>query len=204
MKYVVIIVLIGAVVMITGYVGASTTYTLLDKNVIKVTESTVTCKSGKSTSVTSEVTGDLYVLSTTRTSFSGDRWKNRMAELDRETDDEQGHVVASVFGGPIETWNLVPQHRSINRKINVQNSILNRWDEFEKWTRERLKNTNGTPVKFTIKVKYASPNGCRPVGFEIDATAKDSTGFMAKFDNGPYGSFAVSSKPLKPSKRLKT
>ncbi|NP_001156140.1 uncharacterized protein LOC100162290 precursor [Acyrthosiphon pisum] len=186
-----VLLLIGAVVV--DNVGASTKYTLLGKNQIEVTESMVTCKNGKSVSVTTGVKGELYALSTTRTSFSGDKWKRRMAELDRESDDEQGHVVASVFGGPVETWNLVPQHRSVNRKINAQSSLLNRWDEFEKWTREQLGKKNGAPVKFTIKIKYATKNGCRPIGFEIDATSKAGPGFQGRFDNGPYGTFAIAS-----------
>ncbi|KAL4121120.1 hypothetical protein QTP88_013687 [Uroleucon formosanum] len=190
-----ILVLIGAVVV--DNVGASTKYTLLGKNQIEVTESMMKCKNGKSTSVTTGVKGELYTLSTTRTNFSGDKWKKRMAELDRESDDEQGHVVASVFGGPVETWNLVPQHRSVNRKINAQSSLLNRWDEFEKWTREQLGKKNGAPVKFTIKIKYAANNGCRPIGFEIDATSKVGPGFQGRFDNGPYGSFAVTSNKSK-------
>lgn len=190
-----ILVLIGAVVV--DNVGASTKYTLLGKNQIEVTQSMMTCKNGNSASVTTSVKGELYTLSTTRTNFSGDKWKRRMAELDRESDDEQGHVVASVFGGPIETWNLVPQHRSVNRKINAQSSLLNRWDEFEKWTREQLGKKNGAPVKFTIKIKYAANNGCRPIGFEIDATSKVGPGFQGRFDNGPYGSFAVASNKSK-------
>ncbi|XP_022180041.1 uncharacterized protein LOC111040427 [Myzus persicae] len=187
-----VLLLIGAVFVVN--VGASTKYTLLGKNQIEVTTSTVTCKNGNPVSVTSGVKGELYVLSTTRTNFSGDKWKRRMAELDRESDDEQGHVVASVFGGPVETWNLVPQHRSVNRKINAQSSLLNRWDEFEKWTREQLGKKNGAPVKFSIKIKYAANNGCRPIGFEIDATSKAGPGFQGKFDNGPYGAFATASK----------
>lgn len=196
---------VAAVLLLIGTVavddaGASTKYTLLGKNKIEVTESRVTCKNGQSVSVTTGVQGELYALSSTRTSFSGDKWKRRMAELDRESDDEQGHVVASVFGGPVETWNLVPQHRSVNRKINAQSSLLNRWDEFEKWTREQLGKKNGAPVKFTIKIKYASGNGCRPTGFEIDATSKAAPGFQGRFDNGPYGSFAVTSRPRKKQK----
>lgn len=181
--------------MMAVYAGAATQHTLLGKNVISVTESRVTCKNGKTASVTTGVTGELHALSTTRTNFSGDKWKRRMAELDREPDDEQGHVVASVFGGPIETWNLVPMHRSVNRKINAQSSLLNRWDEFEKWAREQLGKQNGAPVRFTIKVKYAAQNGCRPTGFNIVASSKSGPGFTADFDNGPYGSFAMSSKP---------
>ncbi|XP_060833578.1 LOW QUALITY PROTEIN: uncharacterized protein LOC132917064 [Rhopalosiphum padi] len=193
---------IGSVVV--DNVGASTKYTLLGTNKIEVSESSVTCKNGKSTSVTTGVKGELYTLSSTRTNFSGDKWKKRMAELDRESDDEQGHVVASVFGGPVETWNLVPQHRSVNRKINAQSSLLNRWDEFEKWTREQLGKKNGAPVKFTIKIKYATKNGCRPIGFEIDASSKAGPGFEANFDNGPYGSFAVTSSGSRPTKKQKT
>lgn len=179
-------------------------HTLLGKNAIEVTESRVTCKNGKSASVTTAVKGELHALSGTRTNFSGDKWRRRMAELDREPDDEQGHVVASAFGGPIETWNLVPQHRSVNRKINAQGSLLNRWDEFEKWAREQLGKRDAAPVKFEIRIKYAAGNGCRPIGFEIDASSKArGPGFTAKFDNGPYGSFAVSSKP-RPTKGRKT
>ncbi|KAE9526225.1 hypothetical protein AGLY_013856 [Aphis glycines] len=194
--------LFAAAVLLIGLavvdnVGASTKYTLLSKNKIEVSESRVTCKNGNSVSVTTGVKGELYELSSTRTNFSGDKWKRRMAELDREPDDEQGHVVASVFGGPIETWNLVPQHRSVNRKINAQSSLLNRWDEFEKWTREQLGKKNGAPVKFAIKIKYATKNGCRPIGFEIDASSKAGPGFQGNFDNGPYGSFAVTSRPRK-------
>nr|BAH72309.1 ACYPI003450 [Acyrthosiphon pisum] len=60
-----VLLLIGAVVV--DNVGASTKYTLLGKNQIEVTESMVTCKNGKSVSVTTGVKGELYALSTTRT-----------------------------------------------------------------------------------------------------------------------------------------
>lgn len=181
-----------------SYVGASTTYTLLGKNVITVTESPMTCKNGKSTSVTTEITGDLYVLSKNRTNFSGNKWQTRMNELDCDKGDERGHVLASVFGGPAEMWNLVPQYSSVNRKLHKENSVLNRWYEFEYFTRTQLKTNNS--VKFTIKIEYASQNGCRPIGFEINAEAKGTSGFYANFENGPFETFAVSSSG-KPSKK---
>lgn len=180
--------------------GASTSRTLIGKNAIQVTESSVRCKNGKSTTVTTEVSGDLYADSDKRTDFKGTKWTNRMVEMDRERDDERGHVVASVFGGPIEEWNMVPMHRSVNRRITAQSSLLNRWDEFEKWAREQVKKKN-VPVRFTIRIRYGPQNGCRPIGFGISATAKGTSGFQASFDNGPYGSFAVSSQPSRPKKK---
>lgn len=197
MKFVSLFVLIFGMAAMIGQTEADTvtTHTLLNQNTITVTESTVTCKNDKPTTVTTKVTGELYILSSTRTNFSGDKWKKRMAELDRETDDERGHVVASAFGGPIESWNLVPQHKSVNRKINDQNSMLNRWEEFERWARDQLGKKNGSPVKFTINVFYAITNGCRPIAFKIEASSKaDTVGLLSEFDNGPHGSFAVSSK----------
>lgn len=192
--------------LVAAAAEASTTHTLLGRNVVTVTESRMTCMNGQSTSVTTGVRGELHVLSTVRTDFKGDRWNRRMTELDRVPDDERGHVVASVFGGPVAEWNLVPQHRSINRRINAQGSLLNRWDEFEKWAREQLGKQNGAPVRFEIKVRYAAKNGCRPIGFDVEASSRVGPGFSARFDNGPYGSFAASSNPSKskPTKPRKT
>jgi hypothetical protein len=95
---------------------------------------------------------------------------------------------------------MVPMHRSVNRRITAQSSLLNRWDEFEKWSRDQVKKGN-VPVRFTIRIRYGPLNGCRPIGFDISATAKGTSGFQGSFDNGPYGSFAVSSQPSRPKKK---
>lgn len=192
----VLVAMVAAVV-----VGAVTqTYTLLNRNVVNVTEAQMTCMNGQTTTVTVGVTGELYELSTTRTNFSGDGWRRRMAELDRQTQDEQGHVVASMFGGPAVSWNLVPQHYSVNRPINAEGSILNRWVEFERWVQKQLAN-QGAPVRFEIQVKYAAANGCRPIGFEIIAFSNSDPGFRAEFDNGPYSTFAVARQSLSGRKK---
>lgn len=165
-------------------------YTLLSLNEIEVTEFSAMCKNSKSAYVTWKVTGELHELSDDKTNFSGNEWKYRMSELDSEEDDEQGYVVGSVFGGLIESWNLVPQHLSVNR-----------WDEFEKWTREQLGKDNGSPVEFTIWINYLTKTGCRPISFEIYASSEaDKIGYQAKFDNGPFRSFAVDRNSSKSGK----
>ncbi|VVC41124.1 Hypothetical protein CINCED_3A012495 [Cinara cedri] len=201
MMFVAFVVLFEAVSLASA--STTTPYTLIGRNSVTVTESQATCKNGVSTTVTTAVKGELYVLNPpgTRTDFTGNQWKNRMTLLDREPDDEQGHVVASVFGGPIAQWNLVPQHRSVNRKIKVQSDLLNRWDEFEKWGRVELAKIGGAPVKFNMIIKYAPANGCRPIGFVIHGTSPKSSGFDAEFVNGPNGTFAASSVPSKRQKK---
>ncbi|XP_050421480.1 uncharacterized protein LOC126833929 [Adelges cooleyi] len=179
-----------------------TTVTLLNRNIVTYGQSNQVCKNGQSTTVTKEINAAIYVLSNTRTNFNGNRWNRRMEQLDRESKDEKGHIIASSFGGPAEEWNLVPQDISINRKINAQSSILNRWDEVEKWIRDQVKK-NAVPVTYKISIVYSNQNGCRPTHFKISATNPRNQGIKGEFDNGPYGSFAISSngsknRPRKP------
>lgn len=101
---------------------------------------------------------------------------------DGRKDDERGHLVASTIGGPSDdSWNIVPQQTSVNRKLTKESNLMARWDEFEKWMLLEISRKN--TIQFTIKVNYDSASGCRPVSFEVDtySSAKSSTGFRGTF-----------------------
>jgi len=117
--------------------------------------------------------------------------------MDGVKGDERGHLVASTLGGPNDdSWNMVLQHMSVNRKIANMSNIFARWDEFEKYVIKHIEdpyNSTIISVHFTIDVNYENDKGCRPVCLEVDAKSNNisDTGFWGKFFNNPGGNFGV-------------
>ena len=82
-----------------------------------------------------------------------------------KTDDDGGHLIASIFNGPGEKLNLIPQNSNLNRGA---------WKNMEKEWAKALK--EGKEVKVNIKPVYTG-NSSRPdsfkVSYSIDGKIKD-------------------------------
>ena len=75
-------------------------------------------------------------------------------------EDERGHVVASMFSGPPELYNMFPQHRGVNR--NYQEShILFDWYQTELRMQEHLENNAGY-VRWGVALSYDDLTTGRP------------------------------------------
>ncbi|CAI6351126.1 unnamed protein product [Macrosiphum euphorbiae] len=181
---------------------------LLGNGYVNVTMESRTCLNNKPLSVPVLLVGEASVAGAPRRNFSSDKRFLAMDGIKNPTDkidaDERGHLVASTIGGPPDdTWNMVPQRTSVNRKISKESNLMGRWDEFEAWMVEEIKGK--ATVYFTIEVNYERASGCRPVSFKADgrSNAKPSTGYRAIFDNrpgGPFGAVAQTQKQMKDKK----
>ncbi|XP_022180036.1 uncharacterized protein LOC111040419 [Myzus persicae] len=168
-------------------------YQLLENGYVDVTMEKRTCLNKQSLSVPVKLVGVASESKAPRKSFTSNTQFFAMDGVkDKLKGDERGHLVASTIGGPSDdSWNMVPQQASVNRKLSKESNIMARWDEFEKWMLLEIGRKN--TVQFTIKVNYDNARGCRPVSFEVDATssAKPSTGFRGTFDNRPDDPFST-------------
>ena len=87
--------------------------------------------------------------------------------LDGLAEDERGHVVASMFSGPPELYNMFPQHRGVNR--NYQEShILVDWYQTELRMREHLENNRGY-VRWEVALSYDNLITGRPSSLTYSA-----------------------------------
>lgn len=181
---------------------------LLGNGYVDVTMESRTCLNNKPLSVPVRLVGEASVAGARRTSFNSDKRFLAMDGIKNPKDkidaDERGHLVASTIGGPADdSWNMVPQRTSVNRKIAKESNLMGRWDEFEKWMVEEIGRSK--TVYFTIEVNYERASGCRPVSFKVDgrSSAKPSTGYRGIFDNrpgGPFGTVAQTQKEMKNKK----
>ncbi|XP_060833890.1 uncharacterized protein LOC132917258 [Rhopalosiphum padi] len=201
MRLLAFLVLFGAVAVT---VSSATRYMLaankLSQGYVDVTFAQRKCLSKNSESVPVILTGVAYETGLPRKSFNS---FTRFNKMDGVKGDERGHLVASTFGGlNDDSWNMVPQHVSVNRKISKMSNIMARWDEFEKWASVQLGRNKS--VQFKITVNYEDAKGCRPVSFEVDAKSsysKDS--FQGKFINSPDDNFATVAQTQAQMKRKK-
>ncbi|UJR08796.1 hypothetical protein I4U23_013052 [Adineta vaga] len=67
-------------------------------------------------------------------------------------EDERDHIVASMFSGPPELYNMFPQHRSLNRNYR-QSHLLVDWYQTELRIREHLENNRGS-VRWEVALSY--------------------------------------------------
>ncbi|XP_060535058.1 type VII secretion system protein EssD-like [Cylas formicarius] len=172
--------------------GAVTTYQLNGRNTATVTTGSHTCCNRQSTDVTLSVQATLFDKSNTRTDFKSSRFDTRMTQLDKRPGDEKGHILASVFGGPAEIWNLAPQADNVNKRLLKKNSILVGWYECEKWIQGNLENGAHLPVRAIMRLTYEN-NNCRPTYWSIEARNSDPRDPGCKADNiinGYGGPFA--------------
>lgn len=172
----------------------------LRQGYVDVTFGRQKCLSKNIESVPIKLVGVAYEAGFTRTSFNS---FTRFNKMDGVKGDERGHLVASTFGGPNDdSWNMVPQHVSVNRKISKMSNIIARWDEFEKWAIEQIGRKRS--IEFTITVNYEDGKGCRPVSFEVKAKSSyPQDGFQGKFINSPDDNFAVVAQTQAQMKRKK-
>jgi len=197
MKSFAFILLLGSTAVDFSYLQPPRRYIdveLLSKNTMFIEQLSQICNNGRWTLVTRKVEGSIQALRANKTNhFSKNDWKNRLALLDGESDDEQGQMVSSAFGGKLVDWNFVPLHKNEERTVNAHGSILNRWDEFfEKWVRNQFA-YGASIVTFTIRINYLV-SGCRPVSFDIFASSNRGS-FKRRYTNGPMGSIHI---PLDP------
>jgi hypothetical protein len=180
-------------------------YPLLENGYVDVTMASQTCLNKKSLSVPVKLVGVATKSKAPRKSFTSNTQFFKMDGVkDGLKGDERGHLVASTIGGPSDdSWNMVPQQASVNRKISKESNLMGRWDEFEKWMLEEIGRKK--TVYFTIVVNYEKASGCRPVSFKVDgrSSAKPSTGFSGTFDNRPDGPFSTVAQTQQAMKRPK-
>lgn len=81
-----------------------------------------------------------------------------------EQNDEGGHLIATRFNGPTDSFNLVPQNRNLNRSA---------WKKMENDWHNTL--DNGGTVEVAISPVYMD-NSVRPFGFDVLYCIKDHTG----------------------------
>ena len=87
--------------------------------------------------------------------------------LDGLAEDERGHIVASMFSGPPELYNLFPQHRGVNG--NYQEShILVDWYQTELRMRDHLSNNRGY-VRWEVALSYDNLTTGRPSSLTYSA-----------------------------------
>lgn len=70
--------------------------------------------------------------------------------------DDRGHVVADIFGGPASNENIIPQLDEINRS---------RMKKLENWVREQKESHPDSKVDYEMRVNYKD-QGKRPSSFE--------------------------------------
>ena len=87
--------------------------------------------------------------------------------LDAIPGDERGHVVASMFSGPPQPYNMFPQHRGVNRNFH-ESHILFDWYETELRMREFLENNRGY-VRWEIALSYDNFTTGRPTSMLYSA-----------------------------------
>jgi len=87
--------------------------------------------------------------------------------LNAFTTDERGHVVASMFSGPPELYNMFPQHRGLNRNYRESHLLVD-WYQTEIRMREFLENNRGY-IRWEVALSYNDDNTGRPDSVVYDA-----------------------------------
>ncbi|XP_039950886.1 uncharacterized protein LOC120768313 isoform X1 [Bactrocera tryoni] len=105
----------------------------------------------------------------------------RMQEMDwyrggnRNTNDEQGHLLADSLGGPSLSWNFVPQSPSVNRAVQIRGGTTYCWFDLEADIRRILQENQNHYIVWTILVSYGGlPASRRPTAFLISVRHLDS------------------------------
>lgn len=95
------------------------------------------------------------------------------SHLDGMTTDERGHLVGNFGSGPPLWYNLVPQHRSVNRNY-MSRWILNDWYNIEQRIQSHL--VSGGEVQWQVAMSYVDSTTGRPYEFTYEAIFYDSQG----------------------------
>nr|XP_043069917.1 uncharacterized protein LOC108131517 [Drosophila bipectinata] len=100
----------------------------------------------------------------------------RMQQMDwyrggnRNTNDEQGHLLADSLGGPSFAWNFVPQSPSVNRAVSIAGdfNVVYCWFDLEAEIRDILRENQDHYITWTILISYGGlPTSRRPTAFLI-------------------------------------
>ncbi|CAH0551543.1 unnamed protein product [Brassicogethes aeneus] len=104
--------------------------------------------------------------------------REHLRQMDRENDDEAGHLLASSLGGPGVSYNFVPQSSMVNRAVNVAGVVIPQpgWYEVEAMLRDYLTEVNGSGhIQWTLVVLYSLlPNSRRPTDFLLSIRFYDN------------------------------
>jgi hypothetical protein len=96
---------------------------------------------------------------------------------DRATDDQGGHLFATVFRGPGERINLVPMNSNLNQ--GVWKAMENRWAEAL---------DSGRQVEVFVEVSYPKDSeSTRPTRFDVSYQIDDDEPAFRSFKNAPGG-----------------
>ncbi|CAF1285358.1 unnamed protein product, partial [Didymodactylos carnosus] len=88
--------------------------------------------------------------------------------------DERGHIVASVFSGPPQLYNMFPQHNSMNRNYHASHLLVD-WRETENRMQRHLANGGGDIV-WNVGFSYDNLQTARPTSVTYSATFYDRNG----------------------------
>lgn len=100
-----------------------------------------------------------------RTSFPTSGEIERWYQAIRADGDERGHLVASQFKGPIEWYNLSPQHKAVNRNVKIRHILVD-WFNTEKEVREFLDASNNRHVSWTVDMTFDGDSN-RPENYRL-------------------------------------
>ncbi|MBF2283444.1 DNA/RNA non-specific endonuclease [Staphylococcus epidermidis] len=101
---------------------------------------------------------DLSLLDGGRNSYA----QRTVGREDRLPDDDGGHLIARVFGGSKDIYNLVPQSKYINRPFKENGDWYNMEQDWQKAIK------GGKTIKnIKIEVKYKGENQ-RPTQFQVE------------------------------------
>jgi filamentous hemagglutinin len=124
--------------------------------------------------------GRVYTFSGTLVRLPGNRntYQQSVAgRADRATDDQGGHLFATVFRGPGERINLVPMNSNLNQ--GVWKAMENRWAEAL---------DRGSVVEVEVDVVYEKDSkSARPIRFAVSYTVDDGKPIFHNFNNAPGG-----------------
>ncbi|KAG5879221.1 hypothetical protein JTB14_026719 [Gonioctena quinquepunctata] len=93
---------------------------------------------------------------------------DHLRQMDRQNDDEAGHLLASSLGGSGATFNFAPQSPMLNRAANVPTSVIPQpgWYDVEEMLREYLIEMNSGYIRWNLAPQYSLlPNSRRPTAF---------------------------------------
>ncbi|OXA48328.1 hypothetical protein Fcan01_16902 [Folsomia candida] len=102
--------------------------------------------------------------------------------------EEAGHLVMAALGGPPETYNLVPQHPTVNRNVGAGNRPVeffsNDWRSVENrmltFFRAGQPGADGGHIRWRVVIFYRDENTGRPHVFQYLAQFYDANGQLLR------------------------
>lgn len=126
--------------------------------------------------------------------------------MDRERDDEAGHLLANSLGGSDKPENFAPQSRMMNRAVTPITSAVRScsWFDVEEFLRKFLKNNQSASVFWSLIVDYGLyPSSRRPTGFALSITFHDERGRLVNYEGGAVRQYYFPNVPTSACSDLK-